>query len=152
MTPGRLPGAMFTLGVSVNMTPREQGLDLVEVNPKARPPVYKMLDCATLTREAAKKGALNRRARAPIVFVVRSKLAVRGRLGVYLVGDLVTGGPIRAGMAAHVPGGPDVSSAVAIRAVEYLDRVADNTSELGLHVVGDTPEQLAAMKKAGSGH
>jgi hypothetical protein len=122
---------------------REQGLDLVEVNPKATPPVCKILDLARFTYEKAKEAALRRRGSAPVVFLARSKLLVTGRSGAFLVGDIVTGDAIRAGMVVHVPGGPDVFHAIPICAVEYVDHVAERMSELALHVVGGTPEQVA---------
>ena len=124
---------------------REQGLDLVEVNPKAKPPVCKMLDLARFMYDAAKKAVLARRGPAPVVFLVRSKLHVTGRPGAFLVGDIVTGDAIRVGMVAHVPGDPDVFHAIPIRGVEFADHVADKTSELALHVIGGTPEQVAAV-------
>jgi hypothetical protein len=124
---------------------REQGLDLVEVNPKAKPPICKILDLARFTYEKAKEAALRRRDPAPMVFLVRSKLIVQGRPGAFLVGDLVTGDAIRAGMLAHLPGGPDVVHAIPIRSVEFVDHVSDKTSELGLHVVGDSREQVRAL-------
>ena len=116
---------------------REHSLDLVEVNPKAKPPVCKILDLARFTYEKAKEAALHRRGPAPIVFLVRSKLVVQGRPGAFLVGDLVAGDAIRAGAVAHIPGGPDVLHAVPIVSVEFVDHVAEKTSELGLHVVGE---------------
>ena len=30
--------------------------------------------------------------------------------------------------------------------VEFVDHIREKTSELGLHVVGDTPEQAAAIE------
>jgi hypothetical protein len=125
---------------------REQGLDLVEVNPKAQPPVCKLLDFARFKYEGAKAAALRRRGAAPVVFLVRSKLAVRGRPGVFLVGDIVTGDAVRAGMVAHVPSGPDIVVVVPILAVEFVDQVADKTRELALHMVDDPPEHLAALE------
>ena len=49
-------------------------------------------------------------------------------------------------MVARIPGGPDVFHAVPILSVEFVDHVGQKTSELGLHVVGDTPEQTAAIE------
>ncbi len=125
---------------------REQGLDLVEVNPGAQPPVCKLLDFSRFKYENAKEADLRHRAGGPLVFLVRSKFSIRGRPGSFLVGDLVTGGAIRVGMAAAIPGSHDSFHAVPILAVEFVDHVADKTSELGLHVVGDTPEQVAAIE------
>jgi hypothetical protein len=123
----------------------QQGLDLVEVNPKGQPPVCKLLDFSKYTYEGAKKAALGRRDPAPMVFLVRSKVVVQGRSGAFLVGDLVTGDAVRSRMVAHIPGDPDVVHAIPILSVEFVDHVAEKTSELGLHVVGDTPEQVAAI-------
>ena len=124
---------------------REQGLDLVDVNPKATPPVCKILDLAKFTFEA-KKAALARRGPAlVVVFLVRSKTVVRDRPGAFLIGDIITGDAIRTGMVARIPGGPDVFHAVPILSVEFVDHVGQKTSELGLHVVGDTPEHTAAI-------
>jgi hypothetical protein len=128
---------------------RKQGLDLVEVNPKARPLVCKILDLARFKYDEAKKAVLARRGPAPVVFLVRSKLHVTGRPGAFLVGDIVTGDAIRVGMVAHVPGAPDVFCAIPIRAVEFVDHVAEKMSELALHVVGETPEQEAAVDALG---
>jgi hypothetical protein len=131
---------------------REQGLDLVEVNPQAKPPVCKILDLAKFKYEKAKEAALRRRGPAPGVFLVRTKVVVRGRPGAFLVGDLVTGDAIRAGMTAHIPSGPEGFHSVPILSVEFVDHVADKTSELGLHVVGDTPEQVAAIDGVEGSH
>jgi hypothetical protein len=125
---------------------REQGLDLVEVNPKGKPPVCRILDMGRYTNEPGEKPSRRHPETTPRVFLVRAKLAVTGRAGAYLVGDLVTGGEIRAGMVAHLPVGPDAFRAVRIRAIEYVDHVADRTSQLGLQVVGETPEQVAAIQ------
>ena len=106
---------------------REQGADLFEVNPKAKPPVCKIIDFTKYKYEELKKAAQTRRASpgpAPMVFLVRSKLVVRGRPGAFLVGDIVTGDAIRAGMVARVPGGPDVFHAVQILGVEFVDHRA----------------------------
>jgi translation initiation factor IF-3 len=44
---------------------RKQGLDLVEVNPRAQPPVCKILDLARFKYEDAKKAARARRGPSP---------------------------------------------------------------------------------------
>jgi hypothetical protein len=49
-------------------------------------------------------------------------------------------------MLAHIPGGPDVFHAVPISSVEFVGHVADRSSELGLQVVGETPEQVVALE------
>ncbi len=49
-------------------------------------------------------------------------------------------------MVAHVPFGPDVFRPVEIRSVEFVDHVSDKTSEVGLHVIGETSEQVAAIE------
>jgi hypothetical protein len=131
---------------------REQGLDLVEVNPRAQPPVCKILDLARFTYQDAKKAARARREPAPMVFLVRSKISVGGRPGTFLVGDLVTGDAIRAGTVAHIPHGHDVFHSIPIRSVEFVDHRADATSELALHVIGDTPEQVAAIEALEGAH
>jgi translation initiation factor IF-3 len=46
---------------------REQGLDLVEVNPRSQPPVSKILDPTKFSYEEAGKAALSRRGPAPTV-------------------------------------------------------------------------------------
>jgi hypothetical protein len=83
---------------------------------------------------------------------VRSKIAVKGRPGTFLVGDLVTGVAIRVGMVARIPYAEDVFYAVAILSVEIVDHRAEKTSELGLHVVGDTPEQAMAIEAMEGAH
>lgn len=125
---------------------RQQGLDLVEINPKAKPPVCKILDFGRYKYDEAKKAAQRSRGGEPTVFLVRSKLVVQGRPGTFLVGDVVTGDAVRAGMLARVPEGPDTFQVVPILSVEFVDHAADKTSELALHVVGDTPEQVAAIE------
>jgi hypothetical protein len=47
---------------------------------------------------------------------------------------------------AHIPAGPDIFHAVPILSVEFVDHVADEMSELGLHVVGDMRAQVAAIE------
>jgi translation initiation factor IF-3 len=131
---------------------REQGLDLVEVSPTAQPPVCKILNLAKFTYEEAKKTALRRRGPEPMVFLVRSKIALKGRPGTFLVGDVVTGDAVRAGMIAHIPYGHDILLSIPVRAVEFVDHMAAATSELALHVIGDTPEQVAAMDALVGGH
>jgi hypothetical protein len=131
---------------------RAQGLDLVEVDPRAKPPVCKILDFARFTYGAAKEAVLRRRGGEPVVFLVRSKLVVRGRPGVFLVGDIVTGEAIRAGMLARIPSGHDAFQTVPILSVEFVDHVGEKTSELGLHVVGDTSEQAAAIEALEGAH
>jgi hypothetical protein len=64
---------------------------------------------------------------------------------VFLVGDIVTGDVVSAGTVAHVPSGPEVFQALPIRSVEFVDHVAEKTSELALYVVGDTSEQMQAL-------
>ena len=140
---GEMLGMMAT--VDALRLAREQGLDLVEVNPTSEPPVCKILDLGRFTFEAAKKAAEARRGPAVVVFLVRSKIVVRGRPGAFLVGDIVTGDAIGTGMVARIPGGPDIFHAVPILSVEFVDHVGQKTSELGLLVVGDTPEQTAAI-------
>jgi hypothetical protein len=130
---------------------REQGLDLVEVNPKAKPPVCKILDLARFMYDARREAASRQRGE-PEVFLVRSKLVAQGRPGSYLIGDLVSGEKLRAGMLAHIPSGPDEVHAVQILAVEFVDHVGDKTSELGLLVVGDTPQQAAAIEALEGAH
>ncbi len=123
----------------------EQGVDLVEVNPKAEPPVCKILDLAKYKYAAAKRAALSRRGPAPVVFLVRSKITVNGRPGTFLVGDIVTGDAVCSGMVASVPLGHDTFHEVPILAVGFVDNVGERASELTLHVVGDTPDQAAAI-------
>ena len=130
---------------------RGQGLDLVEVNPKALPPICKILDLARFKYEGSKKAA-RLRGTGTMVFLVRSKLVVQGRDGSFLVGDLITGDTIGAGMLAHLPVAPDTFHAVPILSVEFVDHVADKMSELGLHVVGDTPERAAAIEALEGAH
>jgi hypothetical protein len=89
---------------------------------------------------------------APVVFLVRSKVALTGRPGTFLVGDIVTGDTIRAGMVARVPHGHDVFVAQPILAVEFVDHIAEKTTELALRVVGDTPEQVAAIEALEGAH
>jgi hypothetical protein len=131
---------------------RERGLDLVEVNPRAQPPLCKILDLARFEYEAAKKAARARRGPAPIVFLVRSRFSVRGRPGTFLVGDLVTGDAVRAGMVAHIPRADDIAHVIPILAVEFVDHRAEARSELALHVVGETPEQVAAIDALDAAH
>jgi hypothetical protein len=131
---------------------RGQGLDLVEVNPNAMPPVCKILDLARFKYEAAKEAVLRGRGGAPVVFLVRSKVVVRGRPGAFLVGDLLTGDVIRAGMVARIPGGHDAFHTVPILSVEFVDHVGEKASELGLHVVAQTPEQVAAIEALEGAH
>jgi hypothetical protein len=127
---------------------REQGLDLVEVNPRAKPPVCKVLDLTRFAYEKAKEAARRRQgAPPPMVFLVRTKVVVQGRPGAFLVGDLATGDVVRSGMVAHVPGGPDIVHALSIRSVEFADHMSEKTSELGLHVVGETPEEADALDR-----
>lgn len=133
---------------------REQGLDLVEVNPSAEPPVCKIVDLPKYTYEEAKKAAQARRGPhgpAPVVFLVRNKRTLRGRPGAWLVGDIVTGDAIRVGMVARVPHGPEDLRDVPIRSVDFVDH-SGGTAELGLHVVGDTPEQAAAIEALEGAH
>lgn len=80
---------------------REQGLDLVEINPRTDPPVCKILDLAKYKYEEAKKAAQSRRGPAPVVFLVRSKTVVHGRPGAFLVGDIVTGDPPASDRECH---------------------------------------------------
>ena len=87
-----------------------------------------------------------------MVFLVRSTLIVQGRPGAFLVGDIVTGDAIRAGMVARIPHGPDVFHEVQILGVEFVDHVGEKTSELALHVVGDTTEQAAAIDALEGAH
>lgn len=115
---------------------REQGLDLVEVNPKATPPVCKMLDLGKYSYDEARKAGETPRHKT-LVFLVRSKIVVRNRPGAFLVGEIVTGDAIRAGMVARIPAGPDVLHDVPIVGVELADHVATKTSEIALHVAGD---------------
>ena len=74
-----------------------------------------------------------------------------------LVGDIVTGEAIRAGMVARIPRGPDVFIAVPILAVEFVDHMAEKTSGLALHVGNPRPRETAlqatssAPRRAGSG-
>jgi hypothetical protein len=82
----------------------------------------------------------------PAIFLVRSKLVVHGRPGAFLVGDFLSGDEVRAGMVALIPAGPDVLHPIPICAVEFVDHVADRTSELALQVVGETPDQVAAVE------
>jgi translation initiation factor IF-3 len=126
---------------------QEQGLDLVEVNPKAKPPVCKILDLGKFTDpvKVAQRRA-RRRTGTPVVFLVRSAFRITGRPGRYLVGDIATGNAVRAGMVAHIPGGPELLHAIPIRAVEFADHLAEKMSELGLQVVGRTPEEVAALE------
>jgi hypothetical protein len=131
---------------------REQGLDLVEVNQKPEPPICKILDFSKYTSAGAKEASLRRRGPAPIVFLVRSKLVLRGGPGAVLVGDLVTGDVIRVAMVAHIPAGPNVFYAIPIRAVDFVDHAGDRTSELALHVVGETSEQVAAVEALEGAH
>jgi hypothetical protein len=131
---------------------REQRLDLVEVNPMARPPVCKILNLASFKYEEAKQAALRRRGPPLMVFLVRSKLVVRGCAGTFLVGDLVTGDAVRAGMVAHIPGAHDVVHALPIISVEFVDHRPEKTSELGLHVAGGSPEQVAAIEALDGAH
>jgi hypothetical protein len=122
------------------------------VNPKAEPPVCKLLDFNRFKYDKVKDAALRRRGPAIMVFLVRSKLVVRGRPGAFLVGDLVTGDVIRSGMVARIPGGPDVFHLVTIVSVEFVDHMAEKTSELALHVLGGTPEQVAAIELLEGAH
>jgi hypothetical protein len=46
----------------------------------------------------------------------------------------------------------DTFHTVSILAVESVDNVADKTSELGLHIVGDTPEQVVAIEALEGAH
>jgi hypothetical protein len=131
---------------------REQGADLLEVNPTANPPVCKIVDLAKYKYEEAKKAAQARRGPAPLVFLVRTKIAVKGRPGTFLVGDLVTGEAIRVGMVARIPYAHEVFHAVPILSVEFVDHMAEKATELGLHVVGDTPEQVAALEALEGAH
>jgi hypothetical protein len=48
-------------------------------------------------------------------------------------------------MLAYIPYGQDEFRSVPILSVEFVDHTAEKTSELGLHVIGDTPEQVAAI-------
>jgi hypothetical protein len=105
----------------------ERGLDLVEVNPKAQPPVCRILDLAKFKYEDAKNAGGGRRGPAPLVFLVRSKIVVRGRAEAFLIGDLVTGDAVRVGMIAHLPGANDVVQAIPILAVEFVDHRAERT-------------------------
>jgi hypothetical protein len=66
------------------------------------------------------------------------------------VEDRVTGDVIRAGTVAHIPDGHDIFRPVQIRAAEFVDHMAKKTTELGLHVVGDTPEHVAAVALEGA--
>jgi hypothetical protein len=134
---------------------RERGLDLFEVNPRAEPPVCKIVDVNKYKYEELKKAAQARRGprgQAPLVFLVRNKMSLRGRPGTYLVGDIVTGDNVCAGMVAHVPGGPDVFHAVPILGVGFVDHIGGKTSELSLHVVGETPEQVSAVAELEGAH
>jgi hypothetical protein len=122
------------------------------VNPTAQPPVCKILDPTKFSYEEARKAALSRRGPAPTVFLVRAKVVLRGRPGTLLVGDLVTGDAVRVGMVAHIPGANDVVYAIPILAVEFVDHRAEGTSELGLHVVGETAGQAAAIDALEGAH
>jgi hypothetical protein len=125
---------------------QEQGLDLVEVNPKAKPPVCKILDLGVFTDSAtAAQRRARRRTGEPVVFLVRSAFGISGRPGRFLVGDIATGNAVRAGMVAHIPGDAELLHAIPIRAVEFVDHVTEKMSELGLQVVGRTPEEVAAV-------
>jgi hypothetical protein len=55
-------------------------------------------------------------------------------------------------MVARIPHGPDVFHAVPILGVEFVDHVGEKTSELALHVVGDAPEQVAALEAMEGAH
>jgi len=51
-----------------------------------------------------------------------------------------------------MPQGHDAFLAVPILSVEFVDHRAQKISELGLHVVGDTPEQVAAIAALEGAH
>jgi hypothetical protein len=123
-----------------------EGLDLVEVNPRGQPPVCKLLDFSKYKYEDAKRAAKKRLGAPLLVFLVRSKLTIRGRPGAFLVGDLVTGEAIRQGMLACVPGAEGVVHEIPILAVEFVDHRSEGVSELGLHVVGRTAEEEQAVE------
>jgi translation initiation factor IF-3 len=55
---------------------RESGVDIVEVNPKTNPPLCKLLDFQRFKYDELKKAARARHGPAPLVFLVRSKVAV----------------------------------------------------------------------------
>jgi hypothetical protein len=125
---------------------QSQGLDLVEVNSKATPPICKILDLGEFTGPAkAAQRRAHRQTEESMVFLVRSAFGISGRPGRFLVGDIATGDAVRAGMVAHIPGGPELLHAIPIHAVEFVDHVAEKVSELGLQVVGRTPEEVAAV-------
>lgn len=122
----------------------QEGLDLVEVNPRAQPPVCKLLDFSKYDHESAKRAAVRRRGEGLLVFLVRSTFRVRGRRGTFLVGDVLTGEAIRPGMVARIPGPGGELHEVPVLAVEFVDHTG-GVSELGVHVVGRTLEEVAAI-------
>jgi hypothetical protein len=141
---GEMLGVMDT-GDALQLALRE-GLDLVEVSPKAQPPVCKLLDLSAYKYQDAKRAAKERQGAGLLVFLVRSKLTIRGRPGAFLVGDLVTGEHIRQGMLVCIPGTEGVLHAIPILAIDFVDHRSDGVSELGVHVVGRTPEEAQAVE------
>jgi hypothetical protein len=93
-----------------------------------------------------KNGDLRGLASVRVIGASGEMIVLQGRPGTFLVGDLVAGDAIRQGMVVRVTGVDGVINGVPILAVEFVDHRAERTSELGLHVVGDAPEERAAIE------